>query len=489
MLLLILLQTLMSSLIHKIEWRYKNKLINTIIKNDGEIFGGAVRDKYLHDTHAQKFYEQLIKDGISYHMKDLYYSDKTYHPELFGRWVNPNDIDACIHVSKLDNLIKIIKRYFGTVIRVFSHDPSQYLENIVLEENEVRHNCYKIYPSIGTDIISILESMTEENINCNKLRDLIALSKTEFEIKLDLMVYIKEKDENYSINFNEVPFNSLDFECNGLIMDKKSIRLCNHLLTIHSINKYDVVEVMELTIKVLNDIKNRRAIYCNEAENVFPLERINKMVLKDWTILELFKKIELIDDDPEYEGHCLMCHDVLPKVMLKFKCCDGRYHPKCMIQALDVGNTAIVATEKCLMCKKDLRNIFRDRAMLDHYIEFAPSFDWWPSSHERDPEPESEVITDFQLEDSEEDIAIIARIDENLAVRDIMALQAALDQRMAIRTARNQADRAAQASREADRAAQAARETAIAAREAEQSAREAEQSAREATLAVRETEQ
>ena len=412
------------SLNHKIEWKYKNKLISVVIKNDGEVFGGAVRDKYLHDIHARNFYEQFAKDGICYHMKDIYYSNKSYHPEFFGRWIIPNDIDAYIHVSKLDNLVKKLSS-FGQVIKVFSHDPSQYLQNIVLNENEVKHNCYKIYPSIGIDIQYILASMADHHCNVEKLKELIALANTEFEIKLDLIVYMKENNKN---------FNNLDFECNGLIMNNKSIKLCDHLLAVRQINKYDVVEVMEYTMKVLNDIKNRKAIYCNQSsnQNIFPIERINKMTLKEWTVLGFFKKIEIIDNDPEYEGHCLMCHDALPKVMLKFTCCDARYHPKCMIQALDVGNTAIVATEKCLMCKKDLINIYRDRAMLEHYIKFAPLYDWWPSSHE--PEQDQEQDQEPQL--------LYPDQHENANIREILALQAGLDQRISVRTAASQAAQA-----------------------------------------------
>ena len=396
-----------SSISHKAEWKLKNKLINTIISNDGEIFGGAVRDKYLHDDHSMKFYKtvmDIFKDnearGIDKRINiDKMYNDKEYLPELFGRWIVPDDIDACICESKEENLIARITEQFGEIKKVFSRDPKDYFPTLGISENQLRHDRYLIYPvnraNIRRAIFNVTTVLSDELVSeCQQFRSQLNIFLKKIgnvrPIVLDLMVYLIP---TYLIHC-EVPFGNIDFECNGLIMNKTGIRISKNLYENYLPNIFENNPVMRTTIlvKILNDIINHTAVFCYKPE--FPWYRCMKMGDKGWKIEGLFNQIEIIDDE-NYTGHCIICHQDLPKYMLKLKCCDARYHTLCMQSAFHEGVSSIMNTSKCIMCKKShTQDILRqDHDMLQLYIEHAPYLSWWPSSHLHEEEQQEQQNT------------------------------------------------------------------------------------------------
>ena len=384
----------------KFEWIYKNRLINIIIENNGEIFGGTVRDKYIHDVHSLEFYK-IIKDmkDSSNNIVDVdnLYDDKTFHPELFGRWVIPTDVDAFIHTSKLDNLIEKIKYKFESVHSTYCNNSTLYLQANSSIFKDVEHKKYIIIPPISKKIQTMLCCMQEPSIE--KIKHLIEIAKISFYIKLDLIVYTNPGTV-VQLN-NKFLFGKLDFECNGLIMDNTSIKLSTHLLISHKISSGETIKYFELMMNIFNDIKNKRAVYVNQDHGGefmrYIYYRCEKMIRKGWTIEDLFKTIDIIDES-EYEGHCILCHGKLKNIMLKHKCCDARYHVSCMNKIITKNINAGKKMQNCIMCKKINRYIVQDYAMLLNYMYYAPSTSWWPSAHQVD---DNVVIDDIDDAESE----------------------------------------------------------------------------------------
>ena len=394
----------------KAEWKLKNKLINIVVKNEGEIFGGAVRDKYLHDDHSAQFYKivkELIHENNArqndavVNIEDLY-NDKEYLPHLFGRWITPNDIDACIHISKHDTLIEKIISSFGEIKKVFSRDPKEYFPTLSIGANQVRHDRYVIYPINRNNIKKVFaelktvipyEIASEYNRFFREFNVFMTTINNVRPITLDLMVVLIP---SFLMNI-EPPFGNLDFECNGLIMNKDSIRVSSSLLKSYCSHEFLESPVTKINVltKILSDIKEKKAIFCYKPD--FPWHRTVKMGSKGWNLEGFFEEIEIISD-ATYTGHCIMCHQDLPEIMLKMKCCDARYHAKCMLQAFQTGNYSMISTNKCVMCKKNHQSsISRDYEVLKKYIDISPNVSWWKSSH-------INTAIELNLDDEDDDL-------------------------------------------------------------------------------------
>jgi len=358
----------------KSQWKLNNKLINVIIENDGEIFGGAVRDKYLHDTHSFEFYNiinKLIEENVQKTIDiNALYNDKSFHPELFGRWVVPNDIDALIHIDKYDNLIEKIKEKMGGEMKkLYSRDLKIYFPNIKIEENQVRHERFHITPIDKKKIVSLLidirklvpYEMKDYLLNLNCFAKTIQTMKP---IILDLIVLLK--DVKY-----DPPFGNIDFECNSLIMDRDSIRLSSQFE-----KSQNPSMITDFLTKILNDILQKKAVFIYN--NGYSWNRLCKMISKQWTIEGIFKDIEIVNEP--FTGHCIICHEVFCNKMMKLKCCDSRYHPKCLLIAMESGTSSILSKSKCIMCQKNKSyTINRDYTILKEFIQIGEIFRHnWP---------------------------------------------------------------------------------------------------------------
>ena len=302
---------------HKSEWKLKNKLINLIIQNDGEIFGGAVRDKYLHDTHSFEFYNIIkaqIEDNQKKNIRDpidinALYSDKTFHPELFGRWVLPNDIDAIIHIDKYDNLIQKITEKFGEMKKLYTRDLKRYFQNINIAENQIRHERFLITPINKSKIFSLLNDIRkiipyEMGTDLLHLNHFARTIRTMRPIRLDLMVALTAEK-------CDPPFGNIDFECNSLIMNKDSIRFSSRLE-----KSQNPAMITYFLTKILKDILQKKAIFIYNTD--YPWNRVSKMVHKQWTIEGIFEDIEIINEP--FTGHCIICHGAFSNKMMKLKC-------------------------------------------------------------------------------------------------------------------------------------------------------------------------
>jgi hypothetical protein len=154
-----------------------------------------------------------------------------------------------------------------------------------------------------------------------------------------------------------------DFQCNALFIDKYGLQVCPDAVEHRDNNSNttpDILSCTEQINKIVSDIVSgtARLIQTNRPRNGL-CARIQKMIHKtSWTILD--QCISTVRDDA-YSGHCLMCHDSLCEspTHLKFTCCDGRYHARCMnnlIAAVDSSRRrcARYRTFNCPLCRQSL---------------------------------------------------------------------------------------------------------------------------------------
>lgn len=344
----------------RLQWKVKNHAIHIIIARGGMIFGGAARDKYLHDAHSTKFFEAnptfVDSEGLS-HQEDVntLYQDPEYMPELRGRFAVPRDIDAFVHVSKRDSVITALGRLFPKITKLFVHDVKRYFPDTIIPENTVQHEKYLLYPVVIPD--AIIRWLSNDEMSVEQKMKLNAL---KVPVVLDLLVYLN--DPNTMI---DPPFGSLDFTCNALCLDKDGYRLSKHMYTDNSYLR------TRLLRQVFDDIEERK---CKVV--TFNSGRIKKMRDRGWSIENLFKGITEMAG--MYSGHCIICHGDLeqppedsseraPKLHMKLACCDARYHPTCLMNTLNIGEEDL--RTNCIMCSQPIVDVDVDAERLQGYLE------------------------------------------------------------------------------------------------------------------------
>ena len=73
-------------------------------------------------------------------------------------------------------------------------------------------------------------------------------------------------------------------------------------------------------------------------------------------------------NEENYSGNCVICMENVPKSHYKLKCCDARYHIRCLYKAMTEGATNMCVTKQCLMCKKSVGAIEIDKPHLSSLI-------------------------------------------------------------------------------------------------------------------------
>jgi hypothetical protein len=247
------------------------------------------------------------------------------------------------------------------LIKKWERDPSHYLRDCTIRHGQVRHYRF-IVNSMHHNIHSLKKQF---NPILHTMPAFIELLKNfeqnmhNFPLKsfdLDLMVI---KTTTNSLSTVDAPFGNLDFECNGLIMDKYGIRLSEF---VKPLIKNPIQRQREL-VRVLDDILQKKAIMCERVT----LQRSKKMLAKDWLIQSrnirivnnnyLTEQSESSSDDGSSStgGHCIICHDECENPHYKLSCCDARYHGKCLVECWNNSSEhSIKRTRKCPMCRISL---------------------------------------------------------------------------------------------------------------------------------------
>jgi hypothetical protein len=365
---------------HRMEWKAKKAVMETIIGMNGTIFGGAVRDWYIHDYYATKYYEAHAANEAhaeieahaetEAHAADAAqdYDNPSVMPELKDRMVIPNDIDAVLPESKLIALIKSLRKQGFYLSTQFHRDAKRYLPHLRVAEGDVAHRRIKIHYFQKECVFHQLrqafpaavsqEPAFENLLRATAQRAEEMMGTESYSFILDLMM----PKEGLLL---DAPFGGLDFECNGLLLDKNGMRLSSSL---SGVFYYGPLGYDQYYNKILRDIRDRRAAFPIGGE--VSVYRVGKMIERGWVITN-FHTVEY-KKDPAYDGYCIICHDELQENHYKMRCCDARFHTRCLLEALKQGHQAsLTTTGKCLMCKhlRSARLFEEDARILEAIVE------------------------------------------------------------------------------------------------------------------------
>lgn len=342
----------------KTEWKLKNAIIQTIIRNGGIVFGGAARDSYLHDMNAIKFYDVNASTATSKAKATggRSYDDPWYLPEFIDRLVVPHDIDVAIHAEHMDMLItKIRTTHNVNMTCTFKRDAKKYISNLDIEPGDVTHECWHITPIDYTIMVREIEKIfpsfcSTSDVHCHvstMVRNVIRSFYDMYIFPIQLDIMILQNMHPHTIQ-PDPPFGNIDFECNGLILDGFGIRLSRNLYPQieNPIKRHLLLE------RVLSDIIEKKAVSCNEKPC---RRRFNKMLDKGWQLSSKCILSIIPSRYPElhYEGTCIICLQNVPLHAnhYKLKCCDARYHIHCLHNAYVMGSSSIMKTKECPMCR------------------------------------------------------------------------------------------------------------------------------------------
>jgi hypothetical protein len=320
-------------------WKVMCKLRDIILKFDGLIFGGFVRDSIIHDHYAQEFYTTVMDDDFD-NMAITQYNNPDFLPETFNRTCIPNDIDCFIPEHKYDSFYNELwsKRY--KVITKFVRDPLEYFNNINTNDSTLLHKRLHITP----DLVPILKEIRKLPIPADDIYTAVnKVISNAPRIIVDVITSTK--------NITEPFFSPIDFECNALYVSKYGISCASSLCRDKS-----SLSMHHKTNKIISNIvKKQTSVY--DATTF----RIEKLLKNDWTVT--YNGITSVKDEL-YEGYCIICHDELPELHVKATCCDCRYHPKCLKET--IANDSF-REGSCIMCKADCFLSYQHTHFLDAF--------------------------------------------------------------------------------------------------------------------------
>lgn len=307
-------------------WKCMVSIEKILREHDAYIFGGYVRDKIIHDYHAEQFY-------INDYDIDRY-NDNTYYPEHKERCLIPKDIDSFMTTPNMHKFIKTLK-VKNYSIKVILEQPA----NLYFNTNKLSKLMYSkllIFPKVH-DFLKELINTLVYTIEV----DIIHINDTNIDLYTRLL-------DNY------------DFECNSLI-----ITPLNEFRLPFNIGKYlNPNEKITKITKICEDIIKHRAIMCMSNIKNIPRFRIDKMLSKGWivNIIELkLENVSVADDN------CIICIGELTtnSCMIKDQKCTGGYHPHCFLRMVKHEEFK----HKCPICSTPFRHISEDmKNMIELFV-------------------------------------------------------------------------------------------------------------------------
>jgi hypothetical protein len=312
-----------AAVINKIKWKMMLAIEREIIGNGGNIFGGFVRDKIIHNDAADNFYDHMIKQGITGDSVEfqLKYNDVTVLPEYKERCIMPSDIDCYMDSEQIKNVIDSLKK-------------KNY--NVKVKKTG-QANFYFFVRSTNIDISKLIHTKLIIKMDCNQyISDIFNLN--DFEVNVDL-IHAKRSDK---VNIYDILSSNIEFECNSLFINSNNeIRLSNRIASY-----LNPIEKLKKINDVITDIKLKKTKVYQDSNNVIPVFRWEKMISKGWKVSSLYFEFM---KDTEYDGHCIICHDNISKEHFHIKdCnCDARFHLGCYLKM----NKHTEFKQECPMCK------------------------------------------------------------------------------------------------------------------------------------------
>jgi hypothetical protein len=290
------------------QWQIMTQLAHIVIDNYGIIFGGFVRDLILRE-----------------HSLDLN--------------VMPRDIDIFMCEERMAEFIMDCKMHH-LVLR--KQGPAMCVSDYVphVERDDCAFARYHV----------TLESSFWRR------------ASSRFPVSLDVSAMIAQCEAIPPVTLDIIssemdlrnPFlGPPDFECNALFLDKYGLQLGQF--------KVDDEDTSLLArhrkiSSIMEDIVLRRArlilptaqhpATIIEQQTAFG-RRAKSLMERGWTVVD---SCISSCNEAEYAGHCILCHDTVPREHVRFMCCDARYHVDCMCSLMR-SSTFVY---ECPMCRKGL---------------------------------------------------------------------------------------------------------------------------------------
>jgi len=149
-----------------ITWLLTSCLMRNIVKRfDAVIFGGAVRDLFLHSYTSRKFYKLYRpdyesydpdKDSVDYKEISEKYNDPTIHPELSDRFLLPTDIDFFMKNTNYYSFKKYLYKR-GYYFKEFKNMDLSYVNH------NLTHGAYKL---MKAEVIYFDKKMINHILSC-----------------------------------------------------------------------------------------------------------------------------------------------------------------------------------------------------------------------------------------------------------------------------------------------------------------------------------
>jgi len=233
-----------------------SKVVDIVLKHDGLIYGGYVRDEIIKDHFTSKFFEKSsiddweTEDERQKLVLAMYtrYWDPKQDSETADRLLKPKDIDA----------------YFKT-----ESDFNEFLDDLSLNSQ------YKATDiECGNQYFLSLKNIEHRKIKIEKTYKFLYFEYV-FEISMDVCI-----GGSFGI---EAPFGRLDFLCNGFVKTKEGIRLSKNTGTALDRRNVKQFQRIKAEAKIIDMIIEKKTIAVGENQSM--VTRTVKILQKGFEIV------------------------------------------------------------------------------------------------------------------------------------------------------------------------------------------------------------
>lgn len=293
------------------------EVVELAIECGGTVFGGFPRDFVRKEHFCLEFFKTHKKED---------FTNPEVSPETIDRLLLPKDLD--IHFKTKPEYLTFRQSLKGAFYRTSVTG----IDNVYARDMPQVHHI-KLVAFLDLDIGRVVKSLgirkgvAKEVILPQLAQRLEGMEISSTPINIDIL-----------ISRGEPPFAELDFNCNGLIINKDGLRLCEDLKK--GLSPFGVHRTF---MKVIEDIEHKRAIVVNLKEH-----RWDKMAEKGWDLLGA--AVEKVNKCGE---ECLICLQAIePGDVHKLNCCNAYYHFECLSHQITYPNRGIVDSGKCTHCRQ-----------------------------------------------------------------------------------------------------------------------------------------
>jgi hypothetical protein len=232
---------------------------------------------------------------------------------------------------------------------------SQYLSRLKVRDNSLSHVRLRVnmVQTLGSKRLAraMMESVRKHTDNETRAAVAAAIERVRqqhnsIHVLLDVLV------KNRPLK-TRPPFGISDFECNNLVLDKNGFSIESHRIK-------DTLKLLAIT----QDIISFKAVILDSSVDLY---RVEKMRARGWAVGGRFVDIRFRKCPAE--DVCIICHEEFDVEHCKFTCCNALYHAQCLVDAARKGQSAMMNTEKCMICQHRLGDIAPDVCLLETMIK------------------------------------------------------------------------------------------------------------------------